>query len=197
MPQVVTPLLTPENALVVRFDKTNGVSVKHLQRRGNTYAPIETAELKTIPSDKFEFEFSLDPTGNSAPDAGLVVETDSEWDGPWEEEMGTVLGGTPFPFGNEAMQATASNAGQPAPSRVLSGTLTTAGGSRQLTTQGLNRTISSNLKTDGPSKYYALWLPKGVSGQVKFPEWSAAGGRTFRAEAPAKSAKPGKGKKDK
>jgi hypothetical protein len=191
MSQIITPLLSPATSIVVRFDVSGGVTLKLLELQNGAYVPTESAEIKSFPTGaaRLDFEFNVDATGNAAPDAGLLVEADAEWEGGWDIAMASVLGGQVFPFGNSAIQVTANNSGPETPSRTLAGFFEKTSTGSKLTTTGVNRTIVSNLTPKVTAKYLALWLPPGVSGQVKFPAWSAAGGKTVRVQAAKAAAK--------
>ena len=200
MPQIISQLLNPANSIVVQFDQFGGVSVIRYQKKGSGYVVIESASLKTISFDQLDFEFSIDGNGNAKPDAGMVVETDGYWPADWCRERGTVLGGTIFPFGNEAIQAGTDSNGSIKPGRKFAGFFKNSSAGWQVTHVDLVHTAVDTLTGDPegvPTMYVALWLPTGVSGQVTFPKWSDAGGKTVRYQAPQKTAaKGGKGGKN-
>jgi hypothetical protein len=203
MPQIISQLIKPARSLVVRFDTSGSLAVTHLVRQGTKYATVETSSLAPIkPDTPFPFEFSVDPTASNAPqslDAGLFVDAYGDWDVPgWEEEYAMVMGGSLFPFGNDAMQISGNFNGAVAVSRVVGGNFTKpANGPAVVTLQGTTRTIIQTLPATLPGKYMSLWLPDGVHGQLKFPNWPGSpGGRIFRSEEPPKPA-PKKGAKKK
>jgi hypothetical protein len=202
MPQIVSQLLSPANSIVVTFDHLGGVAVKHLQKKGALFIEVETASLKSISSDHLDFEFKIDDTANNAaPDAGLIIDSDAYWPDAWDAGNATVLGGIVFPFGNEAVQAPVDNNGSTDPQRKYVGTFKTSAAGWQVIHADTSRLSTDTLTGDPkgvPMKCLALCLPKGVSGQVTFSNWSAAGAKTVRVQADkkpaAKAAKGGKGK---
>lgn len=201
MPQIISKLLTPANSIVVTFDRYGGVAVVHLQKKGSSYVEVERASLKAIGVDQFDFTFSVDDEGNDDPDAGLLVESAAYWPTDWPEERVAVLGGIAFPFGNEPVQAPVDNNGSTTPGRKFNGSFKNTSAGWQPTQSDIAYSSAYTLTGDTkgiPMMCYALWLPKGVSGQVTFPVWSAGGAKTVRVQAPKKAAgkasKPGKGK---
>ena len=195
MPQIISKLLSPENSIVAKFDNFGGVSVSHLQKRGANYVEVERASLKSIAFDQFDFTFSVDDAGNEAPDAGLLVETAAYWPSDWPDERATVLGGIAFPYGNEAVQAPVDNNGSTLPGRKFAGCFKKTAAGWQVTQTDVGFASAYTLTGDPkgvPMVCFALWLPKGVSGQVSFPEWSAAGGKTVRVQAAKKAVAGGK-----
>ena len=204
MPQIVSKLLRPANSIVATFDYNGGVAVTHFQQKGANYVPVETASLKSVSVDQLDFEFSIDAAGNAAPDAGLVVDSDAYWPEQWDAGNATVLGGIVFPYGNEAMQARVDSNGATTPQRTYTGSFKHTGAGWQVTHTDIAHVAVNTLTGDPkgiPEKCLGLWLPKGVSGQVTFPNWSAAGAKTIRVQAvqnfSAKKTKSGKGAKAK
>lgn len=199
MPQIVSKLLSPANSIVVTFDHNGGVAVSHLRKVGANYVPVETAALKTVSVDSFEFVFSVDEQGNADPDAALLVDSDAYWPDGWNAGAGTVLGGIVFPFGNEAIQAPLDANGSTTPERKYVGKFERTAEGWTVTHNDVTRVEVSTLTGDPkgiPVKCLGLLLPKGVSGQVTFPDWSLGGAKTIRVQAVKKSsAKKEKGGK--